>query len=134
MEKRSEKNDELLNSVRKRYSALTCALIERRITVTAMESCTSGLIASLITDTDHASEIFRVQHQDLEHFNAGIQCLDKGLNQGRVFLVIRNQFLPFLQGLAHMIQDHVSSPLCYPFFFRRRRTAAMTAGTASTAR
>lgn len=59
MEKQSGKNDELLNSVRKRYAALTSALIERRITVTAMESCTSGLIASLITDTDHASEIFR---------------------------------------------------------------------------
>ena len=51
--------DGLLENVRARFAALTSALIARRITVTTMESCTSGLIASLITDIDHASEVFR---------------------------------------------------------------------------
>ncbi len=59
MDKPFVKSEELLSYVRARYASLTCALIGRGITVTAMESCTSGLIASLITDTDHASEVFR---------------------------------------------------------------------------
>ncbi|MBQ6425627.1 MAG: nicotinamide-nucleotide amidohydrolase family protein [Clostridia bacterium] len=58
-EKQSVQRDELLKNVRERYAALTSALIARGITVTAMESCTSGLVASLLTDTDHASEVFR---------------------------------------------------------------------------
>ena len=58
-EKKTGEKDGLLENVRARYAALTSALIARQITVTAMESCTSGLIASLITDIDHASEVFR---------------------------------------------------------------------------
>lgn len=34
-------------------------LIEKNITITCMESCTSGLVASMITDTAGASAIFR---------------------------------------------------------------------------
>ena len=45
--------------VRRKYRDLTLTLIERRMTVTAMESCTSGLIASLITDTEGASAVFK---------------------------------------------------------------------------
>lgn len=45
--------------IRDKYRRITKALIERKMTVTAMESCTSGLIASLITDTEGASAIFR---------------------------------------------------------------------------
>ena len=59
METQPENGGGLERSVRERYAALTDTLIRRKITVTAMESCTSGLIASLITDTDHASEVFR---------------------------------------------------------------------------
>ena len=33
-------------------------LIEKQITISTMESCTSGLIASMITDTEGASAIF----------------------------------------------------------------------------
>lgn len=34
-------------------------LIEKNITITCMESCTSGLVASMITDTAGASAIFK---------------------------------------------------------------------------
>ncbi len=44
--------------VRKHYEKLTKYLIEKRITITTMESATSGQIASLITDTEGASKIF----------------------------------------------------------------------------
>ena len=45
--------------VRQKYEKLTKALIQKHITITTMESCTSGQIASLITDTEGASEIFK---------------------------------------------------------------------------
>ena len=48
-----------LQLVHKEFNALTNALIEKNITITTMESCTSGLIASLITDTEGSSAIFR---------------------------------------------------------------------------
>ena len=34
------------------------SLIERQITISTMESCTSGMIASMITDTSGASAVF----------------------------------------------------------------------------
>ncbi|MBQ6877481.1 MAG: CinA family protein [Oscillospiraceae bacterium] len=40
---------------REKYKKLTEKLIEKGLTVTTMESCTSGLIASLITDSEGAS-------------------------------------------------------------------------------
>lgn len=45
--------------VREEYQKLTRLLIERGMRITTMESATSGLIASLITDTEGASAIFR---------------------------------------------------------------------------
>ena len=45
------------SDIREDYRRLTKLLIEKGITVTTMESCTSGLIASLITDTEGASAI-----------------------------------------------------------------------------
>ena len=47
------------SAVRHEYETLTRTLIERNITITTMESCTSGQIASLITDTEGSSEIFK---------------------------------------------------------------------------
>lgn len=41
--------------IREKYKKLTEKLIEKELTVTTMESCTSGLIASLITDSEGAS-------------------------------------------------------------------------------
>lgn len=48
-----------LFKIHEQYNALTKALIEKNISITTMESCTSGLIASLITDTEGSSAIFR---------------------------------------------------------------------------
>ena len=41
--------------IRKDFREITKKLIEKGKTITTMESCTSGLIASLITDTEGAS-------------------------------------------------------------------------------
>ena len=49
----------LLNDVQEKWYDITNALISRKMSITAMESCTSGLIASLITDTEGASSIFK---------------------------------------------------------------------------
>lgn len=46
-------------AVRQKYAALTAAMIEHNITVTTMESCTAGQVASLITDTEGASAILK---------------------------------------------------------------------------
>ena len=46
-------------SVREKYANLTRRLIERGMTITTMESCTAGLIASLITDTEGASAVMK---------------------------------------------------------------------------
>ncbi|MBR0092847.1 MAG: CinA family protein, partial [Lachnospiraceae bacterium] len=46
-------------TVRKKYADLTRLLIRNGISITTMESCTAGQIASLITDTEGASEIMK---------------------------------------------------------------------------
>ena len=45
--------------IRKDYEKLTRLLIKRQLTITTMESATAGQIASLITDTEGASEVFK---------------------------------------------------------------------------
>ncbi len=45
-------------TVREKYHRLTELLIARGKTVTTMESCTAGQIASLITDTEGSSAVF----------------------------------------------------------------------------
>ena len=46
-------------TVRQKYRDLTLLLIDKGITISTMESCTSGQIASLITDTEGSSAVFR---------------------------------------------------------------------------
>lgn len=46
-------------AVRRKYDSLTRRLIERGRTITTMESCTAGQIASLITDTEGSSAILK---------------------------------------------------------------------------
>ena len=46
-------------AVREKYRALTLSLIERKTTITVMESCTGGQISSLLTDTEGSSEVFK---------------------------------------------------------------------------
>lgn len=45
--------------IRNEYAKLTKLLIEKKLTITTMESCTSGQIASLITDTEGASAVLK---------------------------------------------------------------------------
>lgn len=45
--------------VRAAYRRLTLKLIEKKLTITTMESATSGQIASLITDTEGASAVLK---------------------------------------------------------------------------
>ena len=45
--------------VRCKYEKLTKLLIKNNLSITTMESCTGGLIASLLTDTDGASQILK---------------------------------------------------------------------------
>jgi PncC family amidohydrolase len=47
------------NQIREDYARLTKRLIENKITITTMESATSGQIASLITDTEGSSAILK---------------------------------------------------------------------------
>ncbi len=45
--------------VERKYEKLTKLLIEMKKTITTMESCTSGLVASLITDTEGSSAVLK---------------------------------------------------------------------------
>ncbi len=52
-------------------------LKEKKLTITTMESCTSGLIASMITDTEGASQIFfggYVTYSNSAKEAAGVDC------------------------------------------------------------
>ena len=46
-------------NVREKYRKITLTLIRSGLTITTMESCTSGLIASLITDTEGSSAVLK---------------------------------------------------------------------------
>ena len=48
-----------MERIRKQYKALTELLIEKKLTITTMESATSGQIASLITDTEGSSAVLK---------------------------------------------------------------------------
>ncbi len=47
------------SAVREKFEKITKTLIEKNVSITTMESCTGGLIASLITDTEGASAIMK---------------------------------------------------------------------------
>lgn len=51
-------NVELLKETLDNYNILTNLLIEKNLSISTMESCTSGLIATLITNTDNSSKVF----------------------------------------------------------------------------
>ena len=57
IEESKEKYNE--TAVREGYRKLTKLLIERKMTITTMESATSGQIASLITDTEGSSAVLK---------------------------------------------------------------------------
>ncbi len=45
--------------VSNKYRIITRALIEKGLTITTMESCTSGMVASLLTDTEGSSAVVK---------------------------------------------------------------------------
>ena len=49
----------VFGSVREKYNYITLKLIETGTTITTMERCTSGQVASLITDTEGSSAVFK---------------------------------------------------------------------------
>jgi len=49
----------MLKDINAKYRELTERLIAKKLTIATMESCTSGLVACLITDTEGASEVMR---------------------------------------------------------------------------
>lgn len=57
--KKTEKKKYSEKEIRKEYAKLTKLLIEWNMSITTMESATAGQIASLITDTEGASAIFK---------------------------------------------------------------------------
>ena len=57
--KKAEKKKYSEKQIRKDYAKLTKLLIEWNMSITTMESATAGQIASLITDTEGASAIFK---------------------------------------------------------------------------
>jgi PncC family amidohydrolase len=64
-------------TVRKKYEDLTKHLIAEGITITTMESCTSWQIASLITDTEGASAVFKgafVTYSNEAKIAQGVPC------------------------------------------------------------
>lgn len=54
-----ENSNSLEDEVNELYKLITKILIKRNLLITTMESCTSGLIASLITNTEGASSILK---------------------------------------------------------------------------
>lgn len=47
------------DTIRNKYSKIVKKLTEKKLTISTMESCTGGLIASLLTDTEGASEVIK---------------------------------------------------------------------------
>lgn len=45
--------------VRNKYEEITKTLIDKKLTITTMESCTAGLLSSLITDTEGSSQVLK---------------------------------------------------------------------------
>ncbi len=57
------------------HECVTKLLIEKKMTITFMESCTSGLLASMLTDTEGASEVFKgslVTYSNEEKLRQGV--------------------------------------------------------------
>ena len=50
---------DLEKNVREKFRYITNTLIKEQLTITTMESCTSGLLASLLTDTEGASAVLK---------------------------------------------------------------------------
>ena len=63
----------LEKTVREKYRKITQTLIKRQLSITTMESCTAGQIASLITDTEGSSAILKGAYITYSN-EAKVQC------------------------------------------------------------
>ena len=77
-------------------------LIEKQTTISTMESCTSGLIASMITDTEGASAIFPGGYVTYSNETKMLVGVDEQVHpnnadsvQGKMFFCIRIQNMPY---------------------------------------
>ena len=69
------------SDIRNDYKKLTKLLIELGMTITTMESATSGQIASLITDTEGSSAVLKgafVTYCNEAKIMQGVPCRDSG--------------------------------------------------------
>ena len=76
----------LEKEVREKYDHLVQHLIKNNISVTAMESCTAGQIASLLTDTSGSSAIMKgafVTYSNEAKIRAGVS--EKTINEYGVY-------------------------------------------------
>lgn len=68
-----------------KYEKITKTLIERNVTISTMESCTAGLVASLLTDTEGSSAILKgafVTYSNIAKIKQGVPeqtITDKGV-------------------------------------------------------
>lgn len=64
-----------IEKIEEKYNRITGMLIEKNITIATMESCTSGFIASLLTDKEGASAVVRggyVTYTNQEKIRLGV--------------------------------------------------------------
>ena len=71
-----------IDRIHEKYRWITQELIQRKILLSTMESCTSGLIASLLTDTEGSSAVFRgslvvYSNEAKEHFGVPADIIDR---------------------------------------------------------
>ena len=75
MEHERDHEQDLLQYCHKLYRRITKRLLEKEQTITTMESCTSGLIASLITDTEGSSAALKgafITYSNASKIDAGV--------------------------------------------------------------
>lgn len=68
----------MFNKVHLAYKKVINSLIQRKLTITSMESCTGGLISSLITDVDGSSAVF---HHSFVTYDNNAK-IEEGVSEG----------------------------------------------------
>lgn len=66
-----------MNETQELYQEITKALIEKKLTISTMESCTSGLIATLLTNIEGSSKVLKgafVTYCNEAKIQQGVPC------------------------------------------------------------
>ena len=100
------------SDIRNDYKKLTKLLIELGMTITTMESATSGQIASLITDTEGSSAVLKgafVTYCNEAKIMQGVpaEILEKYLCRGRYILQLNlmERLCLIIVNCSHSLQD-----------------------------